>query len=226
MFVLTIGKPGQGKSLDNADTLLWLLWRNKRIEKKYGMRRLVLINFHVSDKILSKYKDFIRYWNDPMQLVKMRDCDIVWDEISVALPSDKWKDTPPAVRHMLAQHRKRGIEIHANTQDFRMLDINARRMIHRVFLVKKVLGSRDISATKPKLRYIWGLILKFELDPMSLEDGAVRKIISWFPSIILISRSLVSVYDTTEDIKPPPEAALVHFTRKCYTCGYVKEGHH
>ena len=222
MIELTIGRPGECKSLDQAKTIDWLLRRAYKTEKKYKLFRKVFVNLHL--KVDAKFSKYLFYFDDLFELTKEKDCDIVIDEIAVYLPSDKWKDTHFEVRRMLAQHRKRGIEIYANTQDFRMVDINFRRMIHKVFKVKKVIGNRNPSKTRPPIKHIWGVYIKRELDIELLEETDKKENFS-IPNIEFIRRKFVEMYDTTEDIKPVDPPPLHHYVRKCATCDFKKTYH-
>lgn len=173
---------------------------------------------------MEKYAEHIIYWQDPMELIRLKDFDLFIDEIANYFPSDKWKDTHHEVRRMFSQHRKRGMEIFANTQDYRMVDINCRRMLSRVFQLYKVIGSRSPSATLPAVKHPWGLIANFELDPETLEDDKEKERIS-FPSFFFISKKLTSLYDTAEDIKPAPAPYLQHIARECADCDFTKVVH-
>ena len=212
---LCIGRPGQGKSMYNARITLALLKRAEWIEKKLKTVRKVAINFHLSKELMEKYAKYLIYWTDPMELIRLTDYDLVIDEVANYFPSDKWKDTHHEVRRMFAQHRKRGMEIFANTQDYRMVDINYRRMLSRVFQIWKIVGNRSPSATLPKIKYIWGLIIIRELDPETLEDDGEKKVIGLIPNLMLITRKLVECYDTREDIKAAPAPPYHHIERHC-----------
>jgi len=223
-FELTIGRPGMGKSMYTAKTTLWALERALWIKKKLGVIRKVAINYHLSKPLMEKYAEFILYWQDPMELIRLRDFDLFIDEVANYFPSDKWKDTHHEVRRMFSQHRKRGMEIFANTQDYRMVDINCRRMLSDVFQLYKVVGNRSPSATLPKIRFIWGFIAIYRLDPETLEDDKEKERVG-FPSFFLITRKLTQMYDTAEDIKPAPPPHYHHIDRLCETCGFTKALH-
>lgn len=223
-FELTIGRPGMGKSMYTAKMTLWAIKRAKYIEKKLGRLRKVAINYHLNKKLMEEYKKYIVYWTDPMELIKMRDYDLFIDEIANYFPSDKWKDTHYEVRRMFSQHRKRGMEVFANTQDYRMVDINARRMLSRVFQLYKVIGSRSPSATLPDVKSPWGMIAQFELDCESLEDDKEKERVG-LPSFFFITKRLTSMYDTAEDIKPAPAPNFHHIDRRCDTCDFAKAIH-
>lgn len=221
MFSFTFGDVGSGKSLYQVYKTLNLIQRSIWIEKKYKLHRDIYINFHLRKELMEKYKDRLHYWTDPMTLTQLKDVDIMWDELAVELPADKWKETHHEIRRLFAQHRKRGIEIYGNTQDYKMVDINARRMAdhRRIYYTHKLIGSRDKSATLPKIRFVWGLIAIWNLKKSSLEDNAVKEKLSILPKLLPITKKLIQAYDTGEDIKPAPDRPLRHIERICLTCG-------
>lgn len=246
MFQFTFGDVGSGKSLRQADETIYLLNRAKKIYEKslkkhkkdalYPIRkREVWCNFHISEKYRFKYKDFYRYWMHPLEMIFVdypqnkiirRDYDCVWDEIAVEIPSDKWKDTHPEIRRFFAQHRKRGVQIYANTQDYMMLDINARRMATSVFKCQKLIGSRDPSQTLNPIPFVWGVILIWQLDKQSIrEDGQTEKHISLLPEFFWITKSAIAIYDTTEDIAQNTKNKLMHVNFGCDKCDFVKTEH-
>lgn len=227
MIEFTFAGPGEGKSLDLARTALWLLDRSEYVEKKLGLRREVWGNFHLSAAVQERYPGRYHYYDDLFQLTKLKDVDVMVDEVAVYLPADKWKDTHFEVRRMLAQHRKRGLEIYANTQDYRMVDINFRRMVKVVRSVKKMMGNPDPSPTLPPIRRIWGVILVRELDKHSIEDSGEQHPIHWLPRPFLIRRKLVEAYDTREDIRPSPPPRFHHIERVCERedCDFHKVEH-
>lgn len=232
MFQFTFGDVGSGKTIDHVNTSLDLLKRSVKIEKKYKLGiRQIWSNFHLSSEIETKYKERFFTWHDPLEMIFIdypkntqirRDFDCLWDEMAVELPSDRWKEVDPEIRRFFAQHRKRGIQIYGNTQDYMMLDINARRMATRVFQTHKIIGNRDPSSTLPKIRFIWGLIAKWELDKACIRsDDMLRKHVSLLPLWLVISRRLVNAYDTGEDIAKCRDS-FKHLTRECLVCGYKK----
>jgi len=224
MINLVFGRPGECKSLDQAKTVIFLLNRAVKIKNKYDLNREVWCNFHLSKEINENYKGFIFYFDDLFELTKKKDIDIIIDEVSVYLPCDRWKETHFEVRRMLAQHRKRGLEIYANTQDYKMIDINFRRMVKYVFVVKKVFGSRDPSSTMPPIKYIWGFYIKREVDVSSLEDGKEINV-GLIPSFKFITRNFTEIYDTREDIKPGLPPKFKHIERECAECDFSKVSH-
>jgi len=161
----------------------------------------------------------------------LRDCDVFVDEIGAIIPADGWKDTPLETRRFFAQHRKRGIEIYANTQNFNMVDINAREMISHVYHAIKIMGSRDISATKPPPKYIWGLCVLLEVENFRTTGRGDSPTYTGFPDCLFIDRDLIEIYDTTEDIKGAGYAPFRHVLRKCEKhgledgCDFVKVAH-
>jgi len=213
-FEITEGPPGQGKSLYTARTTRRILLRNIRWEKAGNPRRLVWSNLKFSEEFEKEFDGYIKYWTDSSILVKLRDCDIIWDEIATELDSRNWTNLSIEMKRFLSQYRKRGIDIYGNTQDFSMVDQRARLMISNVRTLTKIIGSRDISTTKPKPKYIWGIVMIRDVRNFR-EVNPEKKNFEAIPSFMPITRELVSIYDTRQDIalgKPP---ALRHEVRFC-----------
>jgi len=84
--------------------------------------------------------------------------DIDWDvdEGGIIFPPEEWNKRERWLRDMWILHRHRGIRIRVYTQDYEMMDINARRAVWRVFYMEKRAGSRNPSPTLPEL-YKWTL---------------------------------------------------------------------
>lgn len=232
MFSFTFGDVGSGKSLVQARDVLLLLKRSRRIHKKYKIpNREVWCNFHMNQKIHEQYADILKVWHDPMEMIFTdypyckiirRDFDCVWDEMAVELPADAWKDTHPEIRRFFSQHRKRGIQITGNTQDYMMLDINARRMTTSVFHTRKFWGSRDPSSTLPPVKFIWGFVFKWRIDKQAIrQDGKALVYEDFLPELLWIGRKLVSAYDTREDINAVDIPDLRHIKKQCRVCGKI-----
>lgn len=219
-FEITEGAPGQGKSLYTARTTLRIIKRNKRWEKAGNPRRQIWSNLKFSDEFEKEFEGYISYWSDSSQLVKLRDCDIIWDEIATELDARNWPNLSIEMKRFLSQYRKRGIDIYANTQDFSMIDQRARLMISDVRTLTKILGSRDISTNKPPPKNIWGVCMIRDVENFRETDPEKKKYFL-IPSFIFITRELVSIYDTRQDIalgKPPP---LRHEIRYCEHYGEI-----
>jgi len=227
-FEITEGAPGQGKSLYTARTTRRLAQRNLKWFKNGNPLRFIYSNLKFSEEFEEEWTIetnhgkvcMIKYWTDSSELVKLRDVDIIWDEIATELDARNWVNLSIEMKRFLSQYRKRGIDIYANTQDFSMIDQRARLMISNVRTLTKILGSRDISTTKPPPKHIWGLIMMRDVTNFKETDPEKKKY-EILPSFMFISRDLVKIYDTRQDIalgKPPP---LRHEVRYCEHFGEI-----
>jgi len=209
-----VGLPGSGKSLKIADEFFSLIKRNLKHYKKTGIQRVIWSNLKFSADIETKYFGFIQYWSDPSEIVKLRDVDILWDEIATHLDSTQWKEVPLELKRWLQQHRKYGIDIYGTTQDFPMIDISMRRLVSKVTLMRKLFGSRDKSATRPPVIRPWGLCLLRNVDPACfVEDKQEYKFRGF--GFLGIGKKLCNAYDTTQEIKMGKYPPLKHIERHC-----------
>ena len=221
-FEITEGAPGQGKSLYTARLTKRLLQRNKKWFKRTGVRREIWSNLKFSDDFEAEGEGYIKYWSDSSVLVTLHDCDIIWDEIATELDARSFAELSIEMKRFLSQYRKRGVDIYANTQDFSMIDKRARLMISGVRTLTKIMGSRDISTTKPNPKTIWGLVLIRNVQNYR-EDDPEKKVYDYVPSFMFIEKSLVALYDTRQDIPLGKPAPLKHKELVCEF--YETEGH-
>jgi len=229
---LAWGKPGMGKSLDLASLTLELFDDYAYMERKYPElpRRVCWTNMKMAKAVEDLHLGFdLKYWDNPRQIRDLRNVDILWDEIGKDLPADGWKDTPKWLRQVFSHYRKRGNRIFANTQDYMAVDINFRRMVKRAYKLNKVFGNRDISATMPPVKRIWGLITKREFDPMEMEyekDKRTVESLGW-PEFLFIRRRYVDAYDTTAEIPAYMPDSFEHVEIKCIApfCDFVRVEH-
>jgi len=241
---LIIGLPHHGKSLESAKQMRKLLrrnirWYKKQVKKwnnnkKYKInwtgeepkKRLVYANLKVSEKWLNNKRhelaqSFIRYWDDPMELIDVHDADIIWDEIARALDSRDWANLSPKLKKFIQEHDKVGVDIYANTQSPMQVDVMFRRNCEKIWRVTKLMGSARPSPTKPPTRFIWGICFLRELERVSFgkeEDQEQFKApfftLFYFFNLRWIDRATCEFFDTRWRIKghyPPFE----HIERSC-----------
>jgi len=237
MISIFTGLPGAGKSLKMADTIVNVLYRNKKWYEKQrklfelgqldsereGLfpeppkMRIVFSNLKLNSEVEHEFSGFIRYWKDPSELVSIRNSDVFWDEIATHLDSTQWQNMSLEIKRWLQQHRKFGIEIYGTTQDFAMIDKSMRRMTSHLTHFTKLFGSRDKSSTMPEIRYIWGLSMGKSLDPTTYEED--NKKTSGFPTLLWITRRGIDLYDTTQEIEMGKYPPLNHIERECIHAG-------
>jgi len=225
---LWTGLPGGGKSLELAQEALDVLWRNFKWHKKGNPIRKVVLNERLAPWVEEIYNGFIQYWDDPRELVKLRNVDCFWDEIGTHMDATRWKDTPLELKRWLQQHRKFGVDIYATTQDFGMIDISFRRLTERVYKMTKLVGSPDPSPTRPPVLHPWGLCMRQRLKPDAYRVNSTndeKNQVYLIPGFTMITKKLVSAFDTTQEIKPGLYPLLQHIERECAVCGQHKIYH-
>jgi len=225
IFEITEGAPGQGKSLYTARLAERLIKRNAKWHLKGNKLRQVASNIKFAQWFEDEYKEFIVYWTQPEQLLEMRDVDVLWDEIATELDSRNFANLSQEMKRFLSQYRKRGVDIYANTQDFSMIDARARLMVTKVYTLSKVLGSSDISTTKPPPRFIWGMVMIREVVNFK-ETEQDKKQYAFLPSFMFIERRLTEMYDTRQDIPQGSPPRLKHKVVYCEHYGKMMPDKH
>jgi len=251
MIAVFTGLPGAGKSFKLGETLVSVLYRNKRyFEKRYEAwqnymkqadehriplekrkpapePRLLYTNLQFKPEVEKEFYGFIRYWVDLRELTPLRDCDVAIDEIATYFDARLWETLSLEMRRWLAQHRKFGIEIYGTAQDFAQTDKAFRRLTSDLLYLTKIVGSGDISPTRPAPRFIWGLVMVRRLDPTVYDEQKSKFQSEGFPSFMFITRSGTEVFDTRAEVKMSQALPLKHIEKACElpNCSFHKIVH-
>jgi len=206
VFEIIEGQPGNGKSLYTARTVRDLVKRNKKwaedslLATGHTVVRPVVSNLKFSEEFEQEAGPFLQYWNSVDEVSKLRDCDLIWDEIATEMDARTFTTLSDDVKRFLSQYDKRGVEIYANTQDFSMVDLRARMFVTRVATMTKVIGSPRPSPTKPPIKKVWGLILIRDVSEWKAMDAGKKKY-GLIPSFFFIEKRDVEIYDTRQSIE-------------------------
>jgi len=202
------------------------LYRNAREFKKTGVKRPIIGNMAWSKQFYDKAEELgieIRKWSHIAELPKMEECDLYIDELQTYFDSRTFADLPLDVRLWLSQSAKMGVEIVGATQDFGLVDKSFRRLCNEVYYVQKIAGSRRPKRTLSGSRFIWGVFIKWSLNPRSFDGEQIEmKADNIFPSVTFLHKEDIAMFSTQERVSmsdPPP---LVKVVRVCPEDGYVK----
>jgi len=231
MFEYTFGDIGSGKSLTMAKKVQSCLREAVLNAKKWNIPvRELWANLDIAEDYFVKYTH-LKHWCELLPMIYVdypnctiprRDFDCFIDELAEYLSSDKWKECDKRIRRFFRNHRRRGVRIYGNTQDYMMLDIYARRMATRIFKTRKLIGSPDPSPTLPPIKHVWGLIITRELDKKSVEKDTLMAQTIGLPSPTLISKNLTDFYNTRAETESFEEPELLHRVKICKICGLKK----
>jgi len=228
MIVIFTGLPGSGKSYKLGKTAVEVLYRNRAyFQKAGGAKRLLWTNLKLSEAIEKEFEGYIKYWSELKQLTPLRDCDVLIDEVATYFDARLWETLSLEMRRWLAQHRKFGIEIYGTSQDFAQVDKAFRRLTSDLLYLTKILGSRDISATRPSPKYIWGFSMVRELDPTKYDEQKSKFASQGIPRFMLITRAGTETFDTRAEVKLSSALPLKHIQKECEDplCGFHKVVH-
>jgi hypothetical protein len=233
LHTLVAGNTGQGKSLYCAYVAQTTLEQNKKRFERTGLKRELWLNLKLAPHIEQEYAGYIQYWGEPSGwkydaewiAKNLYHADLIWDEISEELGADSWERTSRAMKSFLRQYRKRGVRILSNTQDHADVSIHARRRLHTVLYATKLLGSRDISATLPPPRFVWGVVILKQVQNPKETDPTKIKFDTMPDDVLFITKDLTEVYDTTAIVGVSEFPPLKHIKRKCDVCGLEHTKH-
>lgn len=212
--VIFSGLEGSGKSLRLAMEAEKLLTRNARWLQKSGIMRPIASNMNFSKSFEERAIGLgirIDYWRDLDELVELQNCDVIMDEVGNYFDARGWAELTLDVRRWLTQGDKCGIEIYGSAQDFAQVDKAFRRLVKELYHIRKVIGSRRPSATRPPVVKVWGFCFVRELDPQGYDEEkfVTRSIL---PSGFFITKDRCEIFDTNQKIvksKPPPLKKVV-----------------
>jgi len=217
---LFIGDKGSGKSLFAAKLADYVLKQYKRVEKRYPQlpKRYFYSHEKFSSSVEKAFDNRLVYWENYRQLYGVRNADIYWDEVQKDIPQDSWKDAPRELRQVFSHCRKRGNRIFLCAQNLKDIDVSCKRQISYLYRLRKWFGSRDISATMPPVKRVWGLVSLTHYDVQKVlaqDDFDLVKPKSFFPSFFTIRKKFVDMYDTTAEIAPFRPDELEHIVYSC-----------
>lgn len=272
-FIIIFAPPGNGKSLEQARLSYQILREYQYIEHQYPnlKHRYLFTNQILNKSYICKklkltsewYDAHVLFWEQPNQLRycpikncwkgvglhKLHDCDLSCDEGATLFPATSkgnTDDMPLWMKKLIAQHRHNGIRIILLTQDFMGINISARRCVWDAYYMHKIIGSRDISATLPPPKFIWGWYTKQKISPDLIKADSNSVIIDiqmageekkkalkdlkliGHKSIFWIGKHKCSLYDTTQDVKEMEiKREIEHIEVKCLhpACGYIHKVH-
>lgn len=227
MIVIFTGLPGSGKSYKLGSTVVDLLYRNKKLHKKTGVKRMLWTNLQLSKAVEKEFLSYYTYWVDLRQLTVLRDVDVVIDEVATYFDARLWETLSLEMRRWLSQHRKFGIEIYGTAQDFAQVDKAFRRLTSNLLYLTKLMGSRDISATLPSPRFIWGICMVFELDPTIYDEQKSKFQTSGMNWPMIITRKGTEIFDTRAEVKLSSALPMKHINKECEMpdCSFHKVVH-
>jgi len=218
-IILYTGKPGMGKSLKTADVVLGLLARNSRWRSKTGEIRRVMANLDFAPWVHQKYPGMLGSWSRLEELTELRGADIIIDEVANLLDARNWSNLPVSVPVFLRQHEKRGCDIYATTQNFPNVEVSFRRLVSELYECVKLCGSERPGPCKPTPKRVWGVIWLWHFDPSTYDTPSPKRVGLSFSMPLLISKELVSAYDTLQEIKQGEYPPLQHVERRCLVPG-------
>lgn len=226
--IIFSGLEGSGKSLRLARVCNIILKDNIYYYSKTGVPRPIFTNMRFSSAFLKKAEEeniSIKYWTNLDELVGLTGCDIFIDEIGTYFDSRLWSELPLSVRRWLAQCDKNGVNIYGTAQDFAQVDKSFRRLVSKLYHVKKVFGSPRPHLTYPDIKYPFGLFMIRELDPVGYKEDDAKLDKSGFPSFFLLDKDDYSIYSTNQGVEESKALPLRHLDRVCLTCGFTKVTH-
>lgn len=225
MKTVYIGKEGSGKTLFMGRDSYEVVFKNVSLYKKTGVMRPIISNIRYSDSFLifARSKGVpVKEWQHISELEHFSECDLFIDEVGAYFDSRTYADLPLSTRLWLAQAQKLGVHIYAGAQDWAQIDVSFRRLVNRLYDVRKLLGSKRPSLSIPGSKTPWAIILAWKVMPAASSDSAELRTISIFPDLHLFLKKSMHRFDTNARIKESSPPPLKKVVRVCPEDGFTK----
>lgn len=205
----------------------------ERWTKKYKLPlepqiRPIVSNITYSPSFHKKAIEFgvpIRYWKDIEELETLSECDLFIDEIGAYFDSRTYSDLPITTRLWLAQAQKLGVDIYGGAQDWGQIDVSYRRLVKYLLELKKFVGTRRPSRTRPAGKHPWAVILEWRVAPLASSDSADLRTLSIIPQIYFAGKKSFGLFDTNARVATSQLPPLKHRERTCLDCGHLRIEH-
>jgi len=176
-------------------------WKEKREKLKLPyVQRTMAFDSPMSEAFIKKCEDngikYIHFYdfNDILPLSEM---DIFINEINKFFPARGSESLTREQAEFLSQGAKDGIDIYFCSQDFSQTHKQFRFLVNAIYLVVKMIGSERGCKSAPPVKYIWGIVLYWEIDPRTFKgDNMTMDRESIWPSFYLINKEDTELYDT------------------------------
>ena len=204
MKLVYTGLESSGKSLLMSRKAQQIFNRNKIWHKilsklKTPYPRTMAFNQPMSDTFIKQIQDaglIYKEWTSFHELEHCRDTDIFIDELLKIFPSRGSDPLPPHVMDFLTQGAKSGNHIYATSQDFSQVHKQFRILTNKVTIVKKVFGSPRPMKSRPPVKDVYGLCLRFPVKPESFTGDNATMEHTFLPMPFLIRKKDTQRYNT------------------------------
>lgn len=227
MIKVYTGLPGSGKNTVLSDIAFQRIKATKALHKRTGYRRHVYLDFKLDTNLLAPYEGYFSYFNGTNEMETWKDADIFFGEIALDFDAHNWESTPRSIKKYLRLHRHYRVNIWSASQDFTTVDISFRRLTNQLYLMHRLIGSREpdpalIDEKKSKRKP-----LRFLLTLERAVDRALWGVEKEHYEFIGTTPRFFwgkdfDLFDTHEDIPEKATAPLRKEVRVCPVDGYTR----
>lgn len=228
MKIVFTGIESSGKSLLLSKQAEEVRQRNIKWFKIVGIKRTMCFNTPMSENfkksIIENNINYLEFKNLD-DILYLEECDIFIDEVIKYFPASGSSSLSNEQLHFITQGAKSGIHLWGASQDFSQVHKQFRLLVNKVYLIKKIFGSKRPMKTAPPIKTIWGICTKRKVDPKSFKgDSATMDEMEGGFSFFFIKKIDVDRFDTS--FKIPLTSLPVKKLRKqicrCEEDGYTK----
>ncbi len=191
-------------SCRNLDTAIRYIKKRKKMGLPFVPRTMA----HDSP-MCQAYIDKCNKWGIPYihfynltEILHLNEVDIHINEINKFFPARGSEPLTREQTEFLTQGAKDGVDIYFCSQDFSQTHKQFRYLVNELHLVVKVFGSRRPSRSTPPVKFIYGLVLHWAINPRTFKgDNMTMERETYMPSFYLINREDTELYDTSYKVR-------------------------
>jgi len=198
---MTEGNTGNGKSYLAGMEFLYLLTRAIVWDQKgkLEVRRRVATNIDLNESLYEEYREYIVKFKTLDELIELRDCDVLFDDMGWYVNARRWQQLDPQVTEWFRTHEHYGCDVYGNCQDLKDVDVSIRKLMKEAKYVVKIAGSRRPAKSKPKVKKVWGVLWIRQVAIDTAEKARdQREFTDHIGRIEFIRQKYCNVYDTLQ----------------------------
>jgi len=155
-------------------------------------------------RVESKGMKYIHFY-DLNDILPLSEIDIFINEINKFFPARGSESLTREQAEFLSQGAKDGIDIYFCSQDFSQAHKQFRFLVNEMYSVYKLFGSMRPVKSGPPVKFIYGLVFIWKIDPRSFRGDTVSMeavgLSRYFPSLYWINKTDTQLYDTSYKVR-------------------------
>lgn len=162
-----------------------------------------------------EWQEYLQFFTNLDDIANFREADVYVDDISMRLDSRGWEYLTQGARQWLYGSERFGCDFYFTAQKFSRVEITFRLLTDVVYLCTKTWGSPRPTATKPKVKRIWGIINVLDIPKSVFQAEKFNQDELGGGKMKWLSRKFTDIYDHKNISLSSDYADLTYIERWC-----------